>query len=119
MRRSCTYAALLVFAGAACRDRPESSAAAAAARDTIVVYPAASLTKPLQAALDTFAARSKAVVQRESGGSLEHARKLTELGGRIPAEGRRMMRAAHVDALDRAVFVGTGALTAIRDTAGP
>jgi molybdate/tungstate transport system substrate-binding protein len=33
--------------------------------------------------LDTFAARTRAVVQRESGGSLEHARKLTELG-RIP-----------------------------------
>lgn len=48
-----------------------------------MVYLAASLAKPLQAALDTFADRDNAVIQRESGGSLEHARKLTELG-RIP-----------------------------------
>jgi molybdate/tungstate transport system substrate-binding protein len=44
---------------------------------------AASLTKPLQPALDTFAARNNAIVQRESGASLEHARKITELG-RVP-----------------------------------
>jgi molybdate/tungstate transport system substrate-binding protein len=49
----------------------------------VVVYLAASLTRPLQAALDTFAARNRALVQRESGASLEHARKLTDLG-RIP-----------------------------------
>jgi len=48
-----------------------------------VVYLAASLTKPLQAALDTFASRNSIVLQRESGASLEHARKLTDLG-RIP-----------------------------------
>jgi len=83
MRRPCTYAALIALAGAACRDRPASSSAAGTARDSAVVYLAASLTKPLQAALDTFAARNNAVVERESGGSLEHGRKLTELG-RIP-----------------------------------
>ena len=53
------------------------------APDTVLVYLAASLTKPLQAALDTFAVRNNIVVQRESGASLEHARKITELG-RIP-----------------------------------
>jgi molybdate/tungstate transport system substrate-binding protein len=37
----------------------------------------------------------------------------------LSAEGRRMMRAAHVDALDHAVFVGTGVPAAIRDTSGP
>lgn len=52
-------------------------------RDTVVVFLAASLTRPLQVALDSFAARTGAVVQRESGASLEHARKLTDLG-RIP-----------------------------------
>jgi molybdate/tungstate transport system substrate-binding protein len=52
-------------------------------RDTVVVYLAASLSKPFEAALDTFAVRNNTVVERESGGSLEHARKLTELG-RIP-----------------------------------
>jgi molybdate/tungstate transport system substrate-binding protein len=49
----------------------------------VVLYIAASLTKPLGPMLDTFARRNNIVVQRESGASLEHARKLTELG-RIP-----------------------------------
>ena len=80
MLRPCTYAGVLALAGLACSDREPASAKA---RDTVVVYLAASLTKPLQAALDTFAVRNNAVIQRESGGSLEHARKLTELG-RIP-----------------------------------
>jgi molybdate/tungstate transport system substrate-binding protein len=51
--------------------------------DTLVVYLAASLTKPMQPLLDSFAARQRIVVQRESGGSLEHARKITELN-RVP-----------------------------------
>ena len=37
----------------------------------------------MQPVLDSFAARTHAVIQRESGGSLEHARKITELH-RIP-----------------------------------
>ena len=84
MRSPCTYAVLLALAASACRDaksvpRSESSGS----RDTVVVYLPASLTKPLQAALDTFASRNGIIVQRESGASLEHARKITELG-RIP-----------------------------------
>ena len=55
----------------------------AALADTLVIFMAASLTKPMQPVLDTFAARTGIVVQRESGGSLEHARKITELH-RIP-----------------------------------
>ena len=55
----------------------------AALADTLVIFIAASLTKPMQPVLDTFAARTGIVVQRESGGSLEHARKITELH-RIP-----------------------------------
>lgn len=51
--------------------------------DTLLVYLAASLTRPFQPALDSFAARTGAVIQRESGGSLDHARKITELH-RIP-----------------------------------
>jgi molybdate/tungstate transport system substrate-binding protein len=51
----------------------------AALADTLVIFIAASLTKPMQPVLDTFAARTGIVVQRESGGSLEHARKITEL----------------------------------------
>lgn len=49
----------------------------------MLIYLAASLTKPLQPALDTFAARNDMLIQRESGASLEHARKLTDLG-RVP-----------------------------------
>ena len=51
-------------------------------------YPAGSTsprasTKPLQPVLDTFAVRTGTVIQRESGASLEHVRKITELN-RIP-----------------------------------
>jgi molybdate/tungstate transport system substrate-binding protein len=84
MCRSCTYVVVLALAALGCRDRPESNSPSAASRhDTVVVYLAASLTKPFQATLDTFAAHNGVVVQRESGASLEHARKLTDLG-RIP-----------------------------------
>jgi molybdate/tungstate transport system substrate-binding protein len=55
----------------------------AALADTLVLFIAASLTKPMQPVLDSFTARTRIVVQRESGGSLEHARKITELH-RIP-----------------------------------
>lgn len=80
MRRSCTYAFLLSIAGIACRD---GSRPARADHGTVVLYIAASLTKPLGPMLDTFAQRNDITVQRESGASLEHARKLTDLG-RIP-----------------------------------
>ena len=53
------------------------------AADTLVLFLAASLTKPMQASLDAFSARTGIVVQRESGASLEHVRKLTELH-RVP-----------------------------------
>lgn len=54
----------------------------AAAADTVVLYVAASLTRPLQPLVDETT-HAGGVVQRESGASLDHARKLTELG-RIP-----------------------------------
>lgn len=47
--------------------------------DTLLIYVAASLTKPIQPVLDAYAARTGTVIQRESGASLEHARKITEL----------------------------------------
>jgi molybdate/tungstate transport system substrate-binding protein len=52
-------------------------------QDTVVLFDAGSLALPLKVALDTFAGRTHAVVQQENAGSLETARKLTELG-RIP-----------------------------------
>jgi molybdate/tungstate transport system substrate-binding protein len=87
VRTLCPYAALILASFcAACADRPTSrgSTSASAARpDTAIVYLAASLTRPLEAALDTFATRYHVVIQRESGASLEHARKITDLR-RVP-----------------------------------
>jgi molybdate/tungstate transport system substrate-binding protein len=54
-----------------------------AAADTLVLFVAASLTKPLQPVLDAFTAQTGIVVERESGASLEHVRKITDLH-RIP-----------------------------------
>jgi molybdate/tungstate transport system substrate-binding protein len=51
--------------------------------DTLLIFVAASLTKPIQPVLDSYAARTGTVIQRESGASLEHVRKITELG-RVP-----------------------------------
>ena len=51
--------------------------------DTVVAYVAASLMHPLRATADSFSRQTGTVVLFESGGSLEHARKVTELG-RIP-----------------------------------
>ena len=53
------------------------------AADTLVIFLAASLSKPMQPVLDSFAARTGTVIQRESGASLDHVRKITELH-RIP-----------------------------------
>jgi molybdate/tungstate transport system substrate-binding protein len=54
-----------------------------AAADTLVLFVAASLTKPLQPVLEAFTAQTGIVVQRESGASLEHVRKITDLH-RVP-----------------------------------
>jgi molybdate/tungstate transport system substrate-binding protein len=47
------------------------------------VFNAGSLARPLKAVLDTFARREAVTIAQESAGSLESARKLTELG-KIP-----------------------------------
>jgi molybdate/tungstate transport system substrate-binding protein len=49
----------------------------------LVVFAAGSLARPLRAALDTFAAQTGTGTDLETAGSLETARKLTELG-KIP-----------------------------------
>jgi molybdate/tungstate transport system substrate-binding protein len=46
---------------------------------TLVIYNAGSLARPIRSALDSFAAREGITVEQESAGSLETARKLTEL----------------------------------------
>jgi molybdate/tungstate transport system substrate-binding protein len=69
--------ALAIVASCGAGDAP------AVARDTVIVYVAASLAQPMRVIADSFARRERATVLLESGGSLEHARKVTELG-RIP-----------------------------------
>jgi len=50
------------------------------AEGPLVVFNAGSLARPIRAALDTFARREGVAIAQESAGSLESARKLTELG---------------------------------------
>lgn len=52
-------------------------------RGPLIVYNAGSLARPIRAALDSFAARTGVTFEQENAGSLETARKLTELG-KIP-----------------------------------
>lgn len=76
-----------VVASAACTapgDRGGSdSSANIAANEPLVVYNAGSLAVPLRATFDSFAARTGARFAQENAGSLETARKLSELG-KIP-----------------------------------
>jgi molybdate/tungstate transport system substrate-binding protein len=55
----------------------------AAGKDTVLIFVAASLTNAVRPQLDSFTAAAGTVVLTESGGSMEHVRKLTELH-RIP-----------------------------------
>ena len=52
-------------------------------QDTVLVFVAASLTNALRPQLDSFSSQTGAVILTESGGSVEHARKITELH-RVP-----------------------------------
>ncbi len=75
LRRLTAVAAL--FSAAACSGDGGNSRAGN--DETIIVYNAGSLARPLRAALDSFAARTGVTIDQESAGSLESARKLTEL----------------------------------------
>lgn len=74
-------APVMVAVAASCnKPAPNSGESAGASNGgAIVVYTAASVAVPMRAALDTFAAREHVTVQQENGGSLDIARKLTEL----------------------------------------
>jgi molybdate/tungstate transport system substrate-binding protein len=74
--------ALALLAGGCRRERGADPAADCTPRAAcvLVVSSATTLAQPFRAALDTFAARSGARVEHESGGSLELARRLAELG---------------------------------------
>ncbi|MDQ4079121.1 MAG: extracellular solute-binding protein [Gemmatimonadota bacterium] len=70
---------LALLAGGGCEDRASSTRP----DGPLVVFNAGSLARPLRAALDTFAARENVHFEQEPAGSLETARKVTELG-RVP-----------------------------------
>jgi molybdate/tungstate transport system substrate-binding protein len=80
VRRALLSASLLL--AAACSSGADRTPAGTR-RDTVVVYEAASLAVPMHAALEAFARRSPTVVLEEHGGSLELARRITELH-RVP-----------------------------------
>ena len=70
--------------GLACARGDDRGTNASAEDDgPLVVFNAGSLARPLRAALDTFAARQGVAFEQEQAGSLETARKVTELG-RVP-----------------------------------
>lgn len=75
MRGSWILALVVV---AACQRTPDGSDAR-----SLVVFNAGSLARPMRAVLDSFAAREHVQALQENAGSLETARKLTELG-KIP-----------------------------------
>ena len=79
LTRRVPLAGWLTAAVVACSPRGEATTAAG----PLVVYTAGSLSRPMRAALDSFAVTAKVKYQLESAGSLETARKLTELN-KIP-----------------------------------
>ena len=72
---------LLAAASLAACDRPGGETAQG--KDTVVVFIAASLTNAIRPQLDSFGAARGVTILTESGASMEHVRKLTELH-RIP-----------------------------------
>ena len=77
-------AMLLVLAAAACSTKSgamkDSTAARADTLGALLVYNAASVTRPVHALIDSFTARTGTHADQETASSLELARKVTELG---------------------------------------
>ena len=72
--KSLAFALAAVAIMAGCQGSDDGSAS------RIVAFNAGSLAIPMRAALDSFAAREHVTIAQENAGSLETARKLTELG---------------------------------------
>jgi molybdate/tungstate transport system substrate-binding protein len=68
--------ALFLLLGTSCAPDDRGNAG----RGPLIVYNAGSLAAPIRAALDSFSARTGTTYEQENAGSLETARKLTELG---------------------------------------
>lgn len=71
---------MLAAAGVASGVSCDRASRADVAPERLVVFTAGSLARPIRAALDSFVAQAGATYELESAGSLETARKLTELG---------------------------------------
>ena len=82
-RRISSLALLLAALTLAACAKKDAAQSAAETGDVIVVFNAGSLARPLRAALDSFTAGTKIRIEQENAGSVETARKLTELH-RIP-----------------------------------
>lgn len=82
LRLTWLSAAVLACSGAGDR-RTDSGQVTEDASGPLVVFNAGSLQRPLRAALDSLAARENFRIEQEPAGSLETARKLTELH-RVP-----------------------------------
>jgi molybdate/tungstate transport system substrate-binding protein len=78
-----TLLALALFTAACSQGSDRGSSASAETEGPLVVFNAGSLARPIRAALDTFAVREGVRFEQEHAGSLETARKVTELG-RVP-----------------------------------
>lgn len=78
-----TIIATALLALACTGDGDRAADTGARSEGPLVVFNAGSLARPLRAALDTFAVREGVRFEQEQAGSLETARKLTELG-RVP-----------------------------------
>lgn len=74
---------MLLLAAAACGHGTERGTDSRDAENALVVFTAGSLARPIRVALDSFARREGIRLDQESAGSLESARKITELR-RIP-----------------------------------
>jgi molybdate/tungstate transport system substrate-binding protein len=82
MPRTSLVGGILLAASVAACDGP-SGKGASSGKDTVVVFVAASLTDALRPQMDSFAAARGVTLLTESGASMEHVRKITELH-RIP-----------------------------------
>ena len=82
-RRLLSLTIILAAATLTACAKKDATPSAAETADAIVVFNAGSLARPLRAALDSFTAGTKIKIEQENAGSVETARKLTELH-RIP-----------------------------------